>query len=219
MGLLATLPTGSIPGPLTVTFEASPRALSTFTSKGLLGICWPANSTVTWQTKTSYPDSQIHFTTFSEEIIKPFRLPECYRLFKNVSVSNIFFAYCWLTRLPCEFPSLEECRWRCTSSCLHWALVSAGQHKHTNRCQRGSQLCYTNGKSQQMEKHSTINRSKEWQRKGYDPYLLSGAVRMIQVDGDLTLPCTERVHCEHSRTQHPVPCRFNTCSERKKDYV
>lgn len=33
---------------------------------------------------------------------------------------------------------------------------------------------------------------------------------MIQVDGDLTLTGTERVHCEHSRTHHPVPCRFNT---------
>lgn len=43
-------------------------------------------------------------------------------------------------------------------------------------------------------------------------YLLSGAVWMIQVDGDLTLACTEGVHREHSRSQHSVSRWFNTCT-------
>lgn len=37
-------------------------------------------------------------------------------------------------------------------------------------------------------------------------YLLSGAVRMIQVDRHLTLTSAERVHCEDSGTHHSVPC-------------
>lgn len=41
------LPLGSRPGPWAVTLLASPWDLSTYTSKGLLAICWPAKSTVT----------------------------------------------------------------------------------------------------------------------------------------------------------------------------
>lgn len=47
-------------------------------------------------------------------------------------------------------------------------------------------------------------------------YLLSAAVRMIQIDGDLTLTCTECVHGEGRRTQHPVPRRFDTCRNRNR---
>lgn len=41
------LPLGSRPGPWAVTLLASPWDLSTYTSKGLLAMCWPAKSTVT----------------------------------------------------------------------------------------------------------------------------------------------------------------------------
>lgn len=44
--------------------------------------------------------------------------------------------------------------------------------------------------------------------------LLCGAVRMVQVDGDLTLTSTERVHRELGGTPHPVPSPFNTCSRK-----
>lgn len=45
---MATLPTGSRPGPRADTLLASPRAMPTFTSKGLCSMFWPAKSTVTW---------------------------------------------------------------------------------------------------------------------------------------------------------------------------
>lgn len=45
---------------------------------------------------------------------------------------------------------------------------------------------------------------------GVGVYLLSGAVWMVQVDGDLSLTGAERVHVEHGRAQHSVSCRLNT---------
>lgn len=44
--------------------------------------------------------------------------------------------------------------------------------------------------------------------------LLRGAVRVVQVDGDLTLTSAERVHRELGGTPHPVPRAFNTCSRK-----
>lgn len=45
-------------------------------------------------------------------------------------------------------------------------------------------------------------------------YLLSGAVRMVQVDDDLTLTRTEHVHRERGGTPHPVPCPLDTWSRK-----
>lgn len=53
--------------------------------------------------------------------------------------------------------------------------------------------------------------NKRGGRGGRSVYLLSGTVRLVQIDGDLTLTGAERVHREHGGTQHPVPRRFNTC--------
>lgn len=46
-------PVASSPGPFAVTLLASPWALSTFTSKGLFEMCWPANRTETWRKTAS----------------------------------------------------------------------------------------------------------------------------------------------------------------------
>lgn len=43
-------------------------------------------------------------------------------------------------------------------------------------------------------------------------YLFSGAVWLVQVDHDLALTRTERVHGEHRRTQHSVSRRLDTCT-------
>lgn len=48
VGRWTVLPWGSSPGPWAVTLEGSPGAFPTPTSKGLLAMCCPANSTVTW---------------------------------------------------------------------------------------------------------------------------------------------------------------------------
>lgn len=49
MDLLAIFPEGSRPGPCAVALLESPWAMPTSTSKGLLEMCCPANSTVTYK--------------------------------------------------------------------------------------------------------------------------------------------------------------------------
>lgn len=94
---------------------------------------------------------------------------------------------------------LEGCSWRCTSSCPHSAPASADQRTGSNR--KG----YNWGRCRLQLQQRISNKEAN---------LLRGAVRMVQVDGDLTLTGAERVHSELSGTPHPVARPFNTCSRK-----
>lgn len=76
------------------------------------------------------------------------------------------------------------------SSCPHLAPPSTDQTRYTWKCREDTAVYH-------------------WVSGRFDTYLLSSAIRMVQVDSDLTLTSAERVHCECGRAHHPVPCRFN----------